>query len=396
MTRSRDTRLGRTLFYLSTLVCVLALVCTMCECRNTTTSDKVQRKATVVWAGSPSTNPPLLNHDNWRGLSKGDAVKTDDTGQAEMRLVDCSGSLYVFKDSVIQVSTCTEEEQSSGLTTCAQQGSAYFNVDCAARFTVDTLSGRVIIGGTAFSVTYLPEWRLTLVIVFDGRVLVQPVIDFDTGKLGLPGIPVGEGQFLYTMPGEVSHELEGIPARTPLPVEQLPPLVDALGIRDWMDDIGWRANQDGVLPGEWPFIGEPGVVGVSLLAGGGVLEDEGGQQAVLLTLDKDAILEAAFPGEEVSFVSNVGGGDIDARSVPYNPAQAQEVLAEIGYGDGFGARLLFPGEDEQLAVMAELIAEYVGKVGIDVAMEPMPAEEIAAAVKVLRDGGSPVLWLERR
>jgi hypothetical protein len=352
--------------------------------------------ATVVWAGSPSTSPPLLNHDNWKNLSAGDAVRTDDTGQAEMLLVDCKGSLYVFKDSIIQVSTCTEEEQATGLTTCAQQGSAYFNVDCAARFTVDTLSGRVTIGGTAFSVTYLPEWRLTLVIVFDGRVLVQPVIDFGTHKLGPEEILLSAGHFLYTMPGEVSPELGGIPARTPLSVARLTPLVDALGIRDWMDDIGWRAKQDGVLPSEWPSFGQPGVVEISLLAGGGVLEDEGGQQAVLLALDKDAILEAAFSGEEVSFVSNVGGADIDARGVPYNPAQAEEVLAEAGYEEGMGAKMVFPEGDEQLAAMAGLIAEYVEKIGIAVAMEPVPAEEIGTVVEVLREGGIPVLWLERR
>jgi len=399
MRESRDARWRWMLFCFGTLALVFALIASTawnCTCEPKVTQDKVRRMATVVWAGSPTTNPPLLAHDNWKNLSVGDAIKTDDTGQAEMQLVDCSGALYVFRDSIIQVSTCTEDEQATGLTTCAQQGTGYFNVDCAARFIVDTPGGRVLIGGTAFSVTYLPKWRLTLVIVFRGRVQVQPVIDFETRKLAPEGIPVDAGRFLYTMPGEISPELEGVPARTPLSVERLPPLVDALQIRDWIDDIGRRAQQDGVLPDEWPFFEKPEVVTISLVAGGGALESGAGQQAVLLALDKDAILGPVLPGEEVAFVSSIGGEDVDARSVAYNPGQAQEMLAEMGYGGGFGARMVFPEGDEQLAVMAGLIAEYVGKVGIDVAMEPVPPEQLGTVFETLRESGTPVLWLARR
>jgi hypothetical protein len=374
---------------------LVLLACMALAC-GPTAKDKTRRMTPVVWAGAPAANPPLLDHDNWQDLNKGDAIRTDSNGQAELELVGCSGTLYVFKNSVMQVATCLKTEQASGLATCAQQGTGWFNIDCTSRFVVDTLAGRVTIAGTTFSVTYLPERQLLLVIVFAGRVAVQPVIDFDTGELGTQTTLVETGQFLYTMPGPESPALPGGSPRTPLPLEQLPPLVDELGIRPWIDDIGLRARQDGVLPANWPFRGQPGLVNVAFLGGGGALEDVRVQRAVLAAMDKEAILATTFPGRQVAFIATVGGEEIDARTIEYNPAGARELLTAADQPRRLVVLLVFPAEDEQLSRMAEEMVGYLAKVGIDIRLSPVPAAELRVAVNTTLQAGEPVLWLERR
>jgi hypothetical protein len=345
-----------------------------------------------VWAGSPATNPPLLDHDNWTSLSEGDAIKTDGAGQAEIELDGCSGSLYVFMDGVIQVSTCLEEEQASGLATCVQVGTGYFNVDCASRFTVDTPGSRITVVGTAFSVTYVPDRRLTLVIVLEGGVTVQPVVDFETGRLAPEGIRVDSGEFLYTIPGPVSPELAGIRAREALPFEELPPVVQELGIRHWIDDIERRAEPDRLLPPNWPFR----MAAVALVMEAGAFEDPTVQRAVLAAMDKDALLARAFPGQEVRFRSALGGEAIDASQIPHDPELAGALLEEAGYARGVPAFLLFPEGDESLARMAEGMAKYVAEAGVKVELVPVSPEELRTMVPRMREAGKAVMWLERQ
>jgi len=395
-------RLGRRrplrllLFYLGMLVCT-TFACNIGT--PTLAKDRTRRMAPVVWAGSPATNPPLLNHDNWKDLNKDDAIKTDASGQAELQLVGCTGSLYVFIHTTITVSTCTEPELQSGLATCAQQGTGYFNINCTQRFIVDTYAGRVTVAGTAFSVTYVPDQRLLLVIVFAGRVEVQPVIDFGTGELAPQGIPVNAGQFFYTMPGPEWPELHGLPAQTPLPLEELPLLVDELRIQPWMDSVGRRAKLEGVLPGNWPAFGAPGrpdVVTVVLHSAGGPLGNSRVQKAVLTAIDKDGVAGFAFRGQEVAFLATVSGVEVDARVVPYDTNSSKALLAEVGYPYGLDAHLVFPIEDKELLAMARAMAEDLAKAGIDVELLPVPAEDLNAKVKTMVAAGESVLWLTRR
>jgi hypothetical protein len=350
----------------------------------TPSKDQVLRLTPVVWAGSPATNPPLLDHYNWMSLNEGDAIKTDEAGQAEIQLDGCSGSLYVFKDGVIQVSTCLEEEQASGLATCVQVGTGYFNVECTSRFTVDTLSSRITVVGTAFSVTYVPERRLTLLLVFEGGVTVQPVIDFDTGELAPEGIRVDSGEFLYTVPGLELPE--------PRAFEELPPLVQELGIQHWIDDIEQRAEPDRLLPPTWPFR----MAAVALAMDGGAFKDATVQRAVLAAVDKEAVLAGAFPGQEVRFRSALGREEIDARQIPYDPEMAWASLEEAGYARGVPVFLLFSEGDESLAQMAEGMAKYLAEAGVEVELVPVAEEELGTMVPRMREAGKSVMWLEQR
>lgn len=388
---------NRILVVLISLLAIVVLLVTGCDNDDgPEPQDRVMRLTPVVWAGSPAANPPLLNHNNWKNLSTGDAVTTDTDGEAELQLDGCDGSIYVFKNSsVIHASTCRKTAQ--GLGTCGQQGTGYYNVVCSGRFTVNTYTARVTIVGTAFSVTYLPERQLTLVIVFEKSVTVQPVLDVAAETYG-PDVAVSAGYFLYTMPGPVSPEIEGVPARQARPLEELPLLVTALGIRPWMDDLRGRAQQDNVLPDNWPYeggAGERGQSAVRFSYAGGPLEDPRVQEAVLAAINKDALAESAFPGQDVAFLAAVGDQELDARAIPHDPDRSRELLAEAGYPDGFGLRLLFPQEDEQLAAVAEIAIAALDEVALGVKPVPVPAAEMDAFVDEFVAAGEPTLWLTR-
>jgi hypothetical protein len=297
----------------------------------------------------------------------------------------------VFKDGILQVSTCLEEEQASGLATCVQVGTSYFNVECTARFVVDTPSSRITVVGTAFTVTYMPEQQLALVVVFEGAVTVQPVIDVSTGRLAPRGIRVGAGNFLYTTPGVESREIAGVRARAAQPLGKLPPLVQELGIRRWIDDIEGRAEPDRLLPDDWPFQEAP----LALAMDGGAFDDPRVQRAVLAAMDKDALLARAFPGQEVGLQSGVGREVIDAREIPYDPELAATLLDEAGYPRDLPMFLLFPEGDESLARMAEGMARYLTGVGLEVRLLPEPAADLGTMVATMREAEKAVMWLER-
>ena len=366
----------------------------------TTTADQVRRLADKVWAGSPAT-PPQLTDSNWHSLNTGDAVKTDGVGEAELQLRDCTGSLYVFKNTKFGVYTCRKSEQASGSGSCLAAGSASFNLKCSARFTVDTPGARVIIKGTAFSVTYLPASQLTLVTMLDGSATVQSVEDVAADRLGNE-IPVNAGSFLYTTPGPTSAVFAGIPPREPVDLNKLPPLVQELAIQDpnvldWMSAVKDRASLDQVLPPNWPEqpLPERPSTQIGLFTDGGPLADPRVQEAVLAAVDKQAATQGAFPGQDVELMSALGGQETDAYTIPYDLERTKQLLAETGYPGGFGLFLVFPGEDAALETMAHGIAENLGQVGISVEFVSVPAGELDKIVNISVSAGKPTLWLVR-
>jgi hypothetical protein len=385
----------RRIVLVTTALLFTTVACNLCGSR---TEDRVRRLTAGVWAGSPAANPPLLDHNDWTDLKQNDGVKTDASGEAELELSDCPGSLYVFTDSAIQVATCRKSQHQSGLAVCASQGSAYFNVQCTRRFTVYTSSGQVTIQGTALSVIYLPDQRLTLVVMLDGKADVEPVTDWQRGTTG-EAIALGTGRFLWTWPDGEPTEIGGVPQREPVPVEELRILGEALAIEPWLETIGARARQEGIMPETWPSFGQEDTrpaVAVQLAADGGPLGNVDVQEALLAAIDKDSVAEQAFPDQKMEFLARVAGQTIDARSIAYDSGKAQEILGRAGYPYGFGATLLFPAGDDQLGRMAEAISAYLNKIGIDTGPVAMPPKDFEIRIDTMVEAGEAILWLQRR
>lgn len=366
-----------------------------CEGTRTTTlpppdRDEVRRLATAVWAGSPGNSPPLLGDGNWKDLYAGDSVRTDQFGEAELRLVGCDGSVWVFDNSSLSVWKCTKQAEAEKEGWCIEEGSAGFNTMCAARFDiVDTPSAQVNIRATAFSVSFVPDRRLTLVTVLRGVVEVAPVINTDTLEIGEPE-PVRAGYFLYTMPGERSPEISAVEARTPQPLYKLPLIVDELGIRDWMDDITRWGDSQGLLePNVWPFLG------LILDFDGGQLEDPRVQEAFVTAIDRKAVLNQAFPDEEVEFTAVIDNEPRDAFTIPYDPEGATAWLAEAGYDYGQLVTVIFPGDDDQTVTAAKWIAGQLSLVDIEVKLAPLSWTEMIKAREKLAAGGNAVLSVYR-
>ncbi|MFN2183668.1 MAG: ABC transporter substrate-binding protein [Anaerolineae bacterium] len=333
--------------------------------------DEVRRRQAQVWAGSPGNNPPLVANDNWKDLSTGDSVRTDGNGEAELRLVGCDGSVWVFDNSTLSVWTCTKKAESDKEYWCTEEGTAGFNITCSARFdVVDTPSAQVNIKGTAFTVTYLPEPRLTLVTVLRGIVTVAPVLDMDTGEIGQP-VPVEAGYFLYTMPGGVSPEIGYVPARDPRPLYELPLIVDELGIRGWMDDITGWADIEQISQTWWTY------PDITLDPDGGQLADARVQEAFVAAIEQEAILADIFGDGAPQLVAIIGLEPVAASTFPYDPDRAQALLDEAGYDREQLVFIAFPEEDTQVAQVAKQIAGELSRIKIPVELLPLSVVDLA-------------------
>jgi len=347
--------------------------------------DEVRRRSAVAKAGSPANNPPTLTDTAWKDLNAGDAVWTDSNGEAELRLVGCDGSVWVFDNSTLSVWPCNKQAEADNESWCNEEGTAAFNIKCTARFEViGTPSAQVKIKATAFSVTFLPDSQLTLITALRGVVEVTPVIDLDAQEFAEP-VSLEAGYFLYTMPGERSPEIARIEARTAQPLYKLPVLVYELGIRDWFDDITRWGDVEQLLDPTWPFLG------VTLDFGGGQLDDPRVQEAFVTAINQDAVLGEAFPDQETGLTAVIGGEPRDAFTIPYDPEKALALLEEAGYEYGQLVTIIFPGEDDQRATAAKLIAGELSRIDIDVQLNPFPAAELPTVMEEFARGGVPVL-----
>jgi hypothetical protein len=347
--------------------------------------DEVRRRSAVAKAGSPASNPPTLTDTAWKDLNAGDAVRTDSNGEAELRLVGCDGSVWVFDNSTLSVWPCNKQAEANNESWCNEEGTAAFNIKCTARFEViGTPSAQVRIKSTAFTVTFLPETQLTLITALSGVVEVTPVVNLDAQEFAEP-VPLKAGYFLYTMPGGQSPEIARIEARTAQPLYKLPVLVYELGIRDWFDDITRWGDMEQLLEPTWPFLG------VTLDFGGGQLDDPRVQEAFVTAINQDAVLGQAFPDQEVGLTAVIGGEPRDALTIAYDPDRALALLKEAGYEYGQLVTIIFPGDDDQRATAAKLIAGDLSRIDIEIELNPFPAAELPAVMEEFARGGVPVL-----
>ncbi len=99
------------------------------------------------------------------------------------------------------------------------------------------------------------------------------------------------------------------------------------------------------------------------------------RQALNYAVDKQAVIEAAQFGIGVPIGSHMPPAtdyytDLTGR-YPYDPERAKELLADAGYPDGFETTMILPQPYDFHIRNGQVVADQLGKVGIEVKLETM-------------------------
>lgn len=209
------------------------------------TDAQVRRERPQVCAGSgdPSALPELQDGE-WHNMFAEDLITTDENGEGWLKISDCM-LIYVFQDSRLVKSACPKSDYVGGNVTCSVEGTSVYNNKCAGQVVIQTLTAELEMQGTWLSVTYLPETQLSLVIVFEGAVEAQPVVDPETRTLA-PAVDVPVAHFWFTTPGAQADPIAGLAAREPHPLAALLPVVEDMNLGPWLERIEARAAADNV------------------------------------------------------------------------------------------------------------------------------------------------------
>jgi hypothetical protein len=356
--------------------------------------DQVRRVDARVWAGvrAPDGYPSELEDDEWHPLLVSNAIRTDEGGQAEVTLVECVGSFWVFGDSDLGVYTCERELKESANFLCLEFGDAGFDEYCEGRLAPGTPSATLEVSGTAFTLSYLPEYELSLVTVITGTVWVTPVLDVKTHELADEAIVVRGGEFVYTLPGTDPEPIADLDVRVALPLDKLPAMVEKLDLQPRFDLITLWGQEQKILTPAWPI-----KLDVGLWGQGGPLEKAGIEEALLAAIDFKEVAAAGLPRGEINFtVTNVDGETVDAYSLTYDPEKSKELLYDGGYKDGFAAAVVYPAGDTMLEAMAERMAGYLQGVGLDAKAHAVQADQMDFYVKKVQAPDVVAFWLLRQ
>ncbi len=403
---------------------------------------QVKRDAAKAWATlstfnafdqltSGSFQDPAIS--NWQ-------VTTDSAGQALLcpdlnintstqTCQDVACRIYVYVDSVFGAYPCSE----SGSTACSFMGSQAL-ADC--HMTISTLSASATGLGTWYSLTYLWDSQMTLIVAGEGAIEVTPIVELEfvgempeldqmdpveralaTHRLEIskrvPGPPVevqiadGQAKFLYTAPNAKLEELgldPMLPDRVWHPTDQLEVLVKQFGgvepqLVPWVEQIWEGARLDGIELG--PGIGIPREDQLSVVTFGEPWQDPAVQESILYGVDWSRLTDQALGAPaRVQVARQEPTGSLaqtspDARVVGYDPGRAQALMAEAGY-DSLEAVLLVPAGDDELLRTAELLQQQLAESGVKVEIEIVPQGKIQEKVAVMSAAGVPGIVLTRR
>ncbi|MGY4690589.1 glutathione ABC transporter substrate-binding protein [Salibacterium sp. K-3] len=101
-------------------------------------------------------------------------------------------------------------------------------------------------------------------------------------------------------------------------------------------------------------------------------DDKRVRQAVSMAVDKEAIVEGIMGGAATKAVAPIGeqvfGFSDEVEGLPYDPEQAQELLAEAGYEDGFSTTL-WTNDDRERQDIAEVVQQQLKEIGVEVELE---------------------------
>ncbi|MGP9643398.1 MULTISPECIES: ABC transporter substrate-binding protein [unclassified Halomonas] len=106
----------------------------------------------------------------------------------------------------------------------------------------------------------------------------------------------------------------------------------------------------------------------------GITADERVRQAIIMAVDRQAIVDAVLAGEGNVIASFQGsqsfGFDPSLDPYPFDPQRAQQLLAEAGVEPGTSLQIDVRGNDSTFSEVAQVVASYLQGVGLNVSIQP--------------------------
>jgi ABC-type transport system substrate-binding protein len=106
------------------------------------------------------------------------------------------------------------------------------------------------------------------------------------------------------------------------------------------------------------------------------------RQAINHTIDRDALIRVAGGGTPLFGVYPPGMPAYapDYQPYPYDPEQAQALLAEAGYADGFATQLFYNTEGPYWVAIAPIVQQQLAQIGVDLELVPLSHSAFIAQV----------------
>ncbi|MBB6451030.1 peptide/nickel transport system substrate-binding protein [Geomicrobium halophilum] len=124
------------------------------------------------------------------------------------------------------------------------------------------------------------------------------------------------------------------------------------------------------------------------------LDDPDVRRAISLAIDNDMIIDGVYEGygEPANGPINdlVFGHHPDAEPVPYDPEEAEQLLAEAGYEDGVTIEMFTSDTNEVSIQISEVVQDMLGEVGVNVELQQM---EWGAYIDTLNEGSQDMYIL---
>ncbi|MEA3336763.1 MAG: hypothetical protein U9R25_12685 [Chloroflexota bacterium] len=357
------------------------------------TDSQIRRELPIVWMGPGNVSPlPRLRDSNWHDLAAGGKVTTDQDGEAWLDINDCL-RIYLFQDSQLVKAACPKSSYSGGNVTCSLAGTGVYNNTCGSQVVLQTPSADVVLESTWVVLTYLPDEKLTVVVVAEGEADVWPVTEFDTRETTPRPITVHDQELLFTAPDDELMDISGLPPRVPLPLVDVYPLVEELGLGIWLDRTVSRADQDNVpFPQPDEIEREQAFV---VRGAGGLLEDPQVAQAVAHAVDWDGILEEMFPDAAPFVTLQFREEDVTTDQLEFDPDFVSDLLEGAGIADGFDIAVLVDEKDGELFEVAKWISGSLADAGLQPEFEAVPLDSAPGLIEALQADGAPALWVGR-
>lgn len=130
-------------------------------------------------------------------------------------------------------------------------------------------------------------------------------------------------------------------------------------------------NHDGISVISVP---SPTVEAIRFNTRSGITADEKVRQAMIMAVDRQAIIDSILAGEGQVIASFQGsqsfGHDSELEPYPYDPERARQLLDEAGVEPGAVVQIDVRGNDSTFGEVAQVVAAYLQGVGINASIQP--------------------------